>query len=147
MLPRLLTKLLALVILAVSWAACSADIPSAPRQPSLSLAAAPVIVLSKTSIRLCYPKACLGNRSSPTYTYLDITNGGGGTLAWTATKNKTWLRKSPSTGTAPSRVKVWVDQIGLPNPVYSPYYGQITISAPGASNSPQTVWVNVRVSY
>ena len=144
MLPRSLLKPLALAILAMALGACSSDTPTGPKQPSLSSTGSPVVVLSKTSFSLCY-KQCGGSTRCCTlsYGYLDITNGGGGTLAWTATTDKAWLRTSPSTGTAPSRVKVWVDGTGLTR--FYTYFGHITVSASGASNSPQTIWVRVYV--
>ena len=123
---------------AVAIAACSADTPTSPMTASPSLtAAAPVIALSPTTFRLCYPgggstRVCWPSGS------LSISNTGGGTLNWTATRSPTWLKISPRLGTAPSTVKVWVDPTGLPRGSYS---GRIRVWATGATNSPQTVVV------
>jgi PKD repeat protein len=88
---------------------------------------------------LCYPAlvgpSVRGCRSSA---YLSISNTGGGTLNWTATKDATWLRISPKSGAAPSTMAVWVNATGVPP---GSYYGHITVSAPGATNSPQMVTV------
>lgn len=119
-------------------AACSSDTPTSPMTASPSLTAvAPTIGLSPTTFRLCYPgggstRVCWPSGS------LSIRNTGGGTLNWTATKSKTWLKISPRLGTAPSTMKVSVDPTGLPRGTYS---GRITVSATGATNSPQTVVV------
>jgi hypothetical protein len=118
-------------------AACSSDTPTSPMKASPSLTAAPAIALSPTTFRLCYPgggstRVCWPSGS------LSIRNSGGGTLNWTATKSPTWLKISPRLGTAPSTMKVWVDPTGLPRGSYS---GRVTVSATGATNSPQTVVV------
>jgi hypothetical protein len=119
-------------------AACSSDTPTSPMTASPSLAAvAPAIGLSPTTFRLCYPgggstRVCWPSGS------LSISNAGGGTLNWTATKSKTWLKISPRLGTAPSTMKVWVDPTGLLRGTYS---GRITVWATGATNSPRTVVV------
>ena len=119
-------------------AACSSDHPTSPRPASVPLLTAPTIELSRTVFRLCYPGGG-STRVCGSSGYLNIANGGGGTLNWTATKSATWLKVSPRTGTAPSRVKVWVDITGLSRG--RTYAAQIRVSAPGATNSPQTATV------
>ena len=118
-------------------AACSSDTPTSPMTPSPSLAAAPAIALSPTTFRLCYPGGGSVRVCWPSG-YLSIRNSGDGTLNWTATKSSTWLKISPRLGTAPSTMKVWADPTGLPRGSYS---GRVTVSALGATNSPQTVVV------
>ena len=119
-------------------AACSSETPTSPMTASPSLtAAAPTIGLSRTTFHLCYPgggstRVCWPSGS------LSISNTGGGTLDWTSSKSATWIKRSPSTGTAPSTIKVWVDGTGLPRGDYS---GWIKVWATGATNSPQTVSV------
>jgi hypothetical protein len=123
--------------------ACSSDTPTSPPTASQSLTgAAPTIALSRTRFSLCYPALWIpaSTRGFWCYPsgYLSISNTGGGTLNWTVTKNATWIRRSPSTGTAPSTIKVWVDGTGLPRGDYS---GRIKVWATGATNSPQVVSV------
>src|SRR5882724_13146034 len=121
-------------------AACSSDTPTSPMTASPSLTAvAPAIGVSPTTFHLCYPgggstRVCYPSGS------LSISNTGGGTLNWTATKSPTWLKISPRLGTAPSTMKVSVDPTGLLRGTYS---GRITVWATGATNSPQTVVVYV----
>jgi hypothetical protein len=107
---------------------------------ALSLAAAPTIGVQKSIVwallGLCYPAVLAGTRGCPSAGSLSISNTGGGVLDWTATKSATWIKRSPSTGTAPSTMKVWVEGTGLPRGDYS---GWIKVWATGATNSPQTV--------
>jgi hypothetical protein len=123
-------------------AACSSDTPTGPPVAAQSLAAAPTISLQKSNVwaavGLCYPPWVGSTRGCPSGGNLYISNTGGGTLNWTATKNATWIKRSPRTGTAPSTMKVWVDGTGLPRGDYS---GWIKVWATGATNSPQTVSV------
>ena len=135
---RFLGRFALAVASTVVIAACSSDPHTSPMTASPSLtAAAPTIGLSRTTFDLCYPgggstRVCWPSGS------LSISNTGGGTLNWTATKRPTWLKISPKLGTAPSTMKVWVDPTGLPRGSYS---GWIRVWATGATNSPQTVVV------
>ncbi|HTG17935.1 MAG TPA: hypothetical protein VK747_21995, partial [Blastocatellia bacterium] len=81
--------------------------------------------------------------SNPANQSLNITNTGGGTLNWTASSNATWLSVSPTSGTAPSTATVSANISGL---AVGTYNGAITISAPGASNTPVTVPVTLTVN-
>ena len=124
-------------------AACSSDGPTSPPAASLSLAAVPAIRVNPTSIHLCYPpsggstRCCCFAAAS-----LRITNGGKGTLNWTATKNRRWFKISPKTGTAPSYMQVSVNDLtGIL--LRRTYEGSITISGTEASNSPKTIPVTL----
>ncbi|MFC1462757.1 M6 family metalloprotease domain-containing protein, partial [Verrucomicrobiota bacterium] len=75
----------------------------------------------------------------------DIRNTGGGTLAYTATSTQSWLTITPATGAVMAEVDalyVDYDASGLSTGVY---YNTITVAAPGASNSPQTIAVTLTV--
>ncbi len=80
--------------------------------------------------------------SDPTPQILQITNGGGQTLDWTATWNSTWLNVNPSSGTAPSSVSIEPSVTGLSA---GTYVDTITLTDPDATNSPQYVEVNFEV--
>ena len=84
--------------------------------------------------------------SIPLSAPLGITNTGPGTLNWTASSNNSsWLSVSPTSGSAPSPdVMVLVDVANL-GPLGGTYHGSITISAAGATNSPQTIAVTLRL--
>jgi len=133
------------VATAVMLAACSADTPTSPAATSVNLTAAPTIAISPLpyAIRLlglCYPPYG-GLRPCPSTTSVTISNTGGGTLNWTSSKSATWLRRTPTSGTAPSTMKISVDGTGLPPGTYT---GWIKVWAKGATNSPQTVTVKMR---
>jgi len=71
---------------------------------------------------------------------IHITNDGGGILHWQAEKSDTgWLRISPSSGTAPGDLTIWINKSGLSE---GTYIGTVTISGEGAVyQSPQSVRV------
>jgi hypothetical protein len=73
---------------------------------------------------------------STTSQSLFVDNIGGGTLNWSVNDNAPWLDCSPSSGTNAGSVTLSVDVTGLSAGVYT---GTITVSDPGATNSPQTV--------
>jgi PKD repeat protein len=104
--------------------------------------AAPTIALRVSSLlqNLCYPARHYSTRGCPSSGSVTISNTGGGTLKWTSTTSAPWLKRSPTSGTAPSTMTVWVDGAALPPGSYS---GDILISAAGATNSPRGVFVHV----
>jgi PKD repeat protein len=96
------------------------------------------IALSRTSFHFCYPPGGSFRVCALSGT-LSITNAGSGTLRWEAKSDQSWLRVSPMSGMAPSpNVTVSVDSAAHP-PIE--IRGSITVSATGASNSPQTISV------
>jgi hypothetical protein len=74
---------------------------------------------------------------------LTITNVGQGTLTWQATDDSTWLSVTPASGTAPSTLTVNVNVAGL---AQGTYQGSISITAPGATGSPQGIGVSLTVT-
>jgi hypothetical protein len=78
---------------------------------SPSATVAPTVGLSPTSLRFVM---YVFRPLQPSGQALNITNTGGGTLAWTATSNRSWLKIGPETGTTPSTVTVSVDRAALP---------------------------------
>jgi hypothetical protein len=144
---------LVLIVSALSLAACSSDTPtgtpSAPRAASPVVVAAPAIGLDPTSLGFFM---YVFRSSSPPSQTLNITNLGGGTLAWTATSNRSWLKIGPKSGTAPSSVTVSVDRAALWFIGYNGYRpgslkASITVSAAGASNTLRTVPVTLFLRY
>jgi len=68
-----------------------------------------------------------------------VSNTGGGTLTWTATPSAPWINlTSTSTG-----FTVSVNPAGL---TAGPHSGTISVAAPGATNTPQTVSVTLTIS-
>jgi len=77
-----------------------------------------------------------GTTASTSQTF-NITNTGQGTLNWTASASASWLSISPTSGattTQPDVITVTVNPTGLTSNVYT---APVTISASGATNSPQ----------
>ncbi len=93
----------------------------------------PVLVLSQSQFNF----ALVEGTGTDTQ-QLDITNGGGGTLTWSAGNLTAWLTVSPDNGTAPSTVDLTVDASGL---APGTYFDTVTVTAPGANDSPQEVEV------
>jgi hypothetical protein len=73
---------------------------------------------------------------------LSIRNDGDGTMMWSATADQSWVLVSSLGGTAPTDIIIAADPTGL---LVGEYTGNITVSAPGAVNSPQTVEVTLNV--
>ncbi len=82
---------------------------------------------------------------TPPSQVLSVTEGQGGSLGWSAavTQGASWLSASPVSGTAPSTLTASVDPAGLVAGVYA---GTITITAPGALDSPATVNATLTVT-
>jgi len=108
---------------------------------ALAAVSAPALDLSSTSLSFNYT---LGG-SPPGSQSFNISNGGTGTLTWSASVNAlaTWLNLDSLSGTAPSAVNVTVNPGQLTAGTYT---GTITITAAGAANSPATVSVTLVVA-
>jgi PKD repeat protein len=103
---------------------------------------APIIALGVSPLlrNLCYPARQYSTRGCPSGGYVTISNAGGGALRWTSTTSVPWLKTSPTSGTAPSTMRVWVDGAAL---LPGSYSGEVLISASEATNSPRGVFVRV----
>ena len=104
-----------------------------------SSADTPVLVVSPASLSFA---ASVGGTDPAPQTF-GISNGGGGTLGWTATTNSTWLSVSPTSGSGPATATATVTAGALAAGTYS---GTITVAAPGAQGTPQTVTVGLVVT-
>jgi uncharacterized protein YjdB len=98
----------------------------------------PIITLNPTSLSFSGQQG----GANPAIQTLNVTNSGGGMLPWTASSNQTWLTVSPISGTAPWSLTVSANTSGLGPGTYN---ATITVSATGASNSPQPVPVSLTV--
>ena len=77
---------------------------------------------------------------------LNITNPGKGTLSWSASEAASWLTLSPTSGTTTTEtdaITVTVNTIGL---LTNTYTAPITITANGASNTPQQVLATLAIT-
>ncbi|MGE5344087.1 MAG: fibronectin type III domain-containing protein [Candidatus Omnitrophota bacterium] len=84
----------------------------------------------------------VSGKANPASQSFIVSNSGGGVLNWTAACNQTWLHATPSTGTGWREVDISVDITGLSSGTYN---GVITLTAPDATHSPQTVQVQLIV--
>jgi hypothetical protein len=73
---------------------------------------------------------------------LAITNAGAGPISWSAIPDRPWITVNRFANTVGDTITVTVDPAGLPPGTYS---GRITVSAPGAENSPQSVDVTLAI--
>ena len=74
---------------------------------------------------------------------LTIINSGDGTLTWSASVDQSWVQLSSSSGTAPSNISVSANPTGLS---IGQYMGNITVTANGAIDSPQTIQVLLQIA-
>jgi len=108
---------------------------------STAAAAAPVISFSPKSLSFTAGE----EDSNPANETLEIWNSGIDTLHWTLSDDAAWLSENPTSGSSTGErdtVVLSVDITGMSDGAYS---ASITITAPGASNSPQTVPVALYV--
>ncbi len=108
---------------------------------ALEYPAAPLIELSSATFQFYG----LEGDADPADQVLSVSNSGVGTLDWTLAETCPWLTLTPAAGDTTietDAVTLQVDIIGLPA---GPYPCDVTVSAPGAGNSPQTVTVDLTV--
>jgi uncharacterized protein (TIGR03437 family) len=95
---------------------------------TLSAASAlPSIALTPTTLQL----ALTIGGPLPAAVPAVITNGGAGTLSWTASASAAWLSVTPSTGTAPSTLSIALDPSASTLPVGT-YTGAVSVVGQGA---------------
>ena len=80
--------------------------------------------------------------ASPAAKTIAVSNGGGGTLDWTASESASWLSISPSSGTNNGTITVTPSTSGLAAGTYTT---DVTVSAGGVAGSPKTVPVTLTV--
>jgi len=106
------------------------------------LAATPIISFSPASLSFNVAEG----GSNPAAETLDIWNSGIDTIIWTLSDDAEWLSENPTGGSSTGEhdtVAVSVDITGMSAGDYS---AKITITADGASNSPQKVPVSLHIS-
>ncbi len=99
----------------------------------------PALAVSTNSLQFAYTTG----GSVPTGQAVQVSNNGGGSLAWIASTSASWLTVSPASGTAPSSFTVAVTPTGLGAGTYT---GTVQISAAGASNNPQNIAITLTVA-
>jgi len=81
-----------------------------------------------------------GNKTADQSFLISCLNAAG--LNWSITSSAAWLACAPTSGQGNTQVAVSVNHGGLEAGTYS---GTLTVASPNATNSPQTVTVNLRV--
>lgn len=134
---RVIATVLAVVGLVGGWASVLVQTPA-----FLQADPGPVIAYEPGTCNF----TAVADGANPSPQVLEIWNSGDGVLAWQVTDNAGWLVLDPSTGASAgerNEVDLDVDTTGLDAGTYN---GTITISDPEASNSPQSVAVNLHVA-
>jgi hypothetical protein len=80
--------------------------------------------------------------SSPAAKTLSVSNGGGGSMDWTASESASWLSVSPTSGTNSGTITVTPSISGLAAGTYTT---DVTVTATGATGSPKTIPVTLTV--
>lgn len=115
--------------------------PGASNSP-LSVA---VTLAVKTAVLVSNPTSLMffgASGLNPTPQTIRITNGGAGTLNWSATANSSWLGLSPAFGNAPGSLAVSPDASSLGTGTFT---DSITIASPDAGNDQISVPVSMQV--
>jgi uncharacterized protein YjdB/fibronectin type 3 domain-containing protein len=84
--------------------------------------------------------------SNPAPQNLEIRNSGVGTLNWSVSDDQPWLNLSPASGSATTETDVVSVSVNATGLALGTYNATITITAPGASNTPQTTAVTLNVT-
>ncbi len=84
--------------------------------------------------------------ANPANQTLAISNSGGGSLNWSVSDNQPWLSLSPTSGSSTGETDNVTVSVSIAGLAVGNYTGTITISAPGATNTPQTTAVNLSVT-
>ena len=95
----------------------------------------PMISLSVSNLSFAFT---VGG-ATPSAEFVSVSNTGGGTLSYSVSSNAPWLNASASGGT----IAVSVNPVGL---TANTYQGRISVTAAGASNSPQSISVSLVVT-
>ncbi len=108
----------------------------------ITVAAPPIISQSPSSFSFTGQEG----GANPVSQTLSIQNSGGEALNWSVGDNATWLSVSPSNGISTGEadsVTVSVNTAGL---LPASYNATITVTAPGATNTPQSIPVTLTVT-
>ncbi|MCX6583305.1 MAG: Ig-like domain-containing protein [Candidatus Aminicenantes bacterium] len=96
------------------------------------------IHLSRTKLNFC----SLTSGAASTPQEVSITNSGSGTLKWNISVDAPWLICAPGSGAGNGTIFVSINSAGL---TLGTYTGKVIISDPNATNSPQSIFVTLKV--
>jgi BACON domain-containing protein len=101
--------------------------------------ASPSLSLSSNAVSF---SAVQGSPFNPADASVNVNNTGAGTLNFTATVDQPWLTVTPTDGTAPVAMQIFVETGIL---AANTYTGHVTVTDPGASGSPAIITVTFTV--
>jgi hypothetical protein len=84
--------------------------------------------------------------ANPARQTLSLWNSGGATLTWSATDSADCLILSPTSGSSAEETDNIILSVDISGMNAGSYAAVVTISAPGAANTPQTVVVNLTIN-
>jgi len=130
---------------ALLWIDVTSYLPSSQAMGSVTYIAPggePTIAFSPSSFAFT---AIEGGSDPPNQT-LSVRNSGGGTLDWSVTDDMDWLTLNPTSGSSTGEQNFITLSVHISGISAGSYNAAITISAPGATNTPRTVPVRLIVS-
>lgn len=102
----------------------------------------PSIQLAPTALSFSGP----AGGTNPTAQLISLTNPTGGTLSWSLSDNAAWLSLSAASGTTTTETDSVSASVNLAGLAAGTYTAAITVTASGATNTPQTIPVSLTVS-
>ncbi|MGD2245813.1 MAG: BACON domain-containing carbohydrate-binding protein [Candidatus Aminicenantes bacterium] len=122
----------------------STDADNSPQYLSVSVSVAggdyPAIQLDKTSLSFIYSN----NAPLPPPQKVRIRNASTGTLNYQITSNKKWLVVAPTAGSSTGEWDDLTVSISYTGPLTENQTGTLSVTSSNATNSPQTITVNLR---
>lgn len=109
---------------------------------SSSATAIPSILLNPTSLSF----SGTAGGANPLAQTLNISNPTGGTLAWTLAESAAWLVLNVTSGTTTTEVDQVSASVGISGLSAGTYSTLVSVTASGASNSPQQIPVSLTLS-
>jgi hypothetical protein len=100
---------------------------------------APVLSISPSTLSF----SAIQGGANPAIANLNVTNTGTGTLSFADSSDQSWLAATPASGTAPASLQV---SATVGNLTAGTYTGHITVTAPGAQNSPAVTTATLTVA-
>jgi len=112
--------------------------PQSASAQALAVPLAPILSLNRTQLN--FGSISGGVQTGPQRFLVD--NSGDGNIDWTVQGDAAWISVNPTAGNGSHFVDVAIDPSGLSSGTYS---GSVIVTDTAASNSPQTIAINLKV--
>jgi uncharacterized membrane protein YphA (DoxX/SURF4 family) len=126
----------------VALAVLAIGMPLLYSAPTSQPPAPPIISYSSSSFSF----AATEGGSNPLSQTLELWNSGDGALNWSVSEDATWLSLDPISGSSTGEHGFVTVSVNISGMAAGDYNAAITISAPDATNTPQTVPVSLTVN-